>query len=474
MPTIKATYLQIPKNSRLMGDRNPASFRDPSGHVFLEDGIVFRQINRCYFRQFSQLVNSGLYSILADTNMLVSHEVVVDAHDRKVIRPAQLDLVTFPYEWSFSQLKDAAILTLKIHLVALEHGMVLKDATAFNVQFQQGKPIFIDTLSFDSYKNDDPWMAYGQFCRHFLGPLLLMKYRAPDFNRFQVLYTDGVPLELASTLLPIRTHLSPFIKANIHLHADSLRKHKSNDQAGSKPQLSLRAHRNIVNSIIDYIARLSLEAQTEWTNYYEISNYKDEAFHFKEEVVRTWVKKYDLKRIWDIGGNNGHFSRLIQDSCELIVCTDTDPGAVDENYRTAKNNNERNIVPLMVDYTNPTPGIGFDNAERPDFLSRIRALKIDCILALALIHHLSISSNCSFAMLAGSFSQSARNLLVEFVDPDDSWADSLLRSKRDARPLFSFYNRSNFEDVFSQYFRIAESARIPSTRRTLYLMSRKQ
>ena len=457
-----------------MGDRDPSSFRDPCGHIFLENGNIFRQINRCYFSQFDQLINSGLYSVLADAGMLVTHEVVVDADDHKVIRPEQLDFITFPYEWCFSQLKDAATLTLRIHLVALEHGMVLKDATAFNVQYQQGKPIFIDTLSFDTYKEDDPWMAYGQFCRHFLGPLLLMKHRAPDLNKLQMLYIDGIPLELVSSLLPFRTHFSPFIKTNIHLHADSIRKHSKSDQIDDKPKLSLQTHRNIVSSIINHIDKLSLKTKTEWGNYYDITNYNEEAFEFKERVVRKWVKTYGLKRVWDIGGNNGHFSRLIQDHCELIICTDIDPVAVDENYRTAKRESEKKIVPLLLDYTSPTPGIGFDNTERANFAARVKSLKLDCIVALALIHHLSISSNCSFGMLADSFRQSAKYLLIEFVHPDDSWAESLLRRKRDARILFSFYNRENFENVFSKYYEITESSTVPSAKRTLYLMTRRQ
>ena len=456
-----------------MDDRDPSSFRDPCGHIFLENGVVFRQINRCYFSQFDQLMKSGLYSVLTNANMLVTHEIVVDADDRKVIQPLQLDLITFPYEWCFSQLKDAAILTLRIHLVALDHGMVLKDATAFNVQYQRGQPIFIDTLSFGSYKEDDPWMAYGQFCRHFLGPLLLMKYRAPNLNKLQTIYIDGVPLQLVSSLLPIRTHFSPFIKTNIHLHADSIRKHHKSDQVNDKPKLSLKTHRNIVYSMISYIDNLHLVAKSEWENYYDITNYSEQGFEFKERLIKAWIKTHNLKRVWDIGGNTGHFSRLIQDYCDVIVCTDIDPVAVDKNYRTAKRKNEEKIIPLLLDYTNPTPGIGFDNDERSDFLTRLRELRIDCILALALIHHLSISNNCSFEMLAKSFSQSAKCLLIEFVDPDDSWAESLLCSKRDARTLFSFYNRENFENVFSQYYEITAASKVPSAKRTLYMMTRK-
>lgn len=460
-----------------MEGKDPSSFRDPSGHIFHENGIVYRQINPSYFEQFGHLVSSGLYNALVNKKMLVPHELVEENDERKVIRPAQLSFISYPYEWSFSQLRDAALLTLRIHVLALEYGMVLKDASAFNIQFERGHPVFIDTLSFNIYKKDDPWLAYGQFCRHFLAPLLLMKYRAPNLNRLQILYIDGLPLEIASDLLPFKTHFSPFVKTNIHLHASLLRKHQRNSKAdnkiASKPKLSLRTQNNIVQSMINYVDQLSTDSSTEWGNYYDIINYDSEAFKFKEKTIKAWVKKYALTRIWDIGGNNGHFSRLILDPCEVILCSDIDPVAVDQNYRITKSQNVQKIIPLMVDYTNPSPGIGFDNKERADFLTRVKDLEIDCILALALIHHLSISNNCTFEMLAESFSRAAEKLVIEFVHPDDSWANSLLDNKRDARALFSFYNQANFETVFSRYYEITEVSRVPTAKRTLYFMTAK-
>ena len=188
-----------------MENRDPSSFRDPSGYVYVENGEVFRKIKPSYFDQFNQLIDSGLYGVLADAQMLIQHELIVDADEQKIIRPEQLELITYPYEWSFSQLKDAALLTLKIHLAALDYGMVLKDATAFNIQFRKGEPILIDTLSFDFYGEKDPWTAYGQFCRFFLAPLLMMKFITPDASRLQLLYIDGIPLEVASAMLPLKT-----------------------------------------------------------------------------------------------------------------------------------------------------------------------------------------------------------------------------------------------------------------------------
>jgi hypothetical protein len=453
--------------------KHPSSFRDPSGHIFVENDTIFRRINASYFQQFTTLSVSGLYETLTRNGLLISHEIIEQTADYKIIRPEHLDLITYPYEWSFSQLKDAALLTLEIHQTALKHGMVLKDATAFNVQFHKGKPIFIDTLSFDIYKDGDPWTAYGQFCRHFLIPLLLMKYIAPDLNKLQMCFLDGVPVEVASTMLPAKTHFSPFITANIHMHAKAHRKYKDTFATKSNPRLALRTHNNILMSMVSYIKGLKLKSQTEWSEYYGQINYADKGFKFKEDTVHHWINKHALQRIWDIGGNDGHFARLIQDSCEIIVCTDLDPVAVDANYRATRQDGAHKIVPLMVDYTNPSPGLGFSNKERADFFTRMEGLQIDCILALALIHHLSISANCTFEMLAASFSQTADFLLIEFVDPTDSWADKLLGSKRSDRDLFGFYNRQNFETVFSKYYDFLETAQVPMSKRTLYMMSRK-
>ena len=300
-----------------------------------------------------------------------------------------------------------------------------------------------------------------------------MKYIAPDLNKLQMCYLDGVPIEVASTMLPAKTHFSPFIKANIHLHARAHRKYKDTFTTKSNPHLALKTHRNILQSMAGYINGLKQESQTEWGEYYDLTNYEDRGFRFKEDTIRQWINEYAQTRIWDIGGNDGHFARLIQDTCEIVVCTDLDPVAVDANYRATRQDGARNIVPLMVDYTNPSPGLGFDGRERTDFFTRMEGLQIDCILALALIHHLSISANCTFEMLAESFSQTASFLLIEFVDPDDSWAEKLLVSKRNARDLFGFYNRQNFEAVFSEYYDFLDTAQVPNSKRVLYMMSRK-
>lgn len=455
-------------------DRHPASFRDPSGYIFTENGKTYRRVNPSYFSTFAQCNKTGLYDALIEKGWLIPHELIEKNVEYITLKPEHLSLITYPHEWSFSQIKDAALLTLRIHEIALHSGMVLKDANAFNVQFHQGKPVFIDTLSFAPYNNGDPWGAYGQFCRHFLSPLLLMKYISPDFNKLHISYLDGVPLDIASNMLPAKTHFSPFIKTNIHMHAKAFNKHKNSFDTDKKPCLPLRAQLNIVQNMIHYISGMSLNTETEWGDYYDITNYDQQGFEFKEATVNELIKKYGLRNIWDIGGNNGHFSRLVQNNCDTIICSDIDPVAVNENYLTAQKNNEQKIIPLIIDYTNPSPGIGFVNEERSSFQHRIKDLQIDCIMALALIHHLSISANCSFEMLAESFSAISENLLIEFVHPEDSWVEKLMQSKREARSLFNFYNRKNFEINFLRYYNILETYEVPNSYRTLYMMKRRR
>ena len=203
----------------------PSSFRDPDGFLFLHDGCVYRQVNKIFKSSFEQFLESGLYEALVDKRYLLPHIDVTDSviprrsDCFKLILPQQLAFISYPYEWSFSQLKDAALLTLRIQMIALKYGFSLKDASAYNVQFQDGKPIFIDTLSFEPYIEGTPWSGYQQFCRHFLAPLALMSYVDIDLSKLLISHIDGIPLQLASKLLPLRTHFNYSMQVHLHLHA---------------------------------------------------------------------------------------------------------------------------------------------------------------------------------------------------------------------------------------------------------------
>ena len=456
--------------------RHPSSFRDPSGYVFVRDNEIYRYIDSAYFGGLTKLHDSGLYANLISELLLIPHSVFREEKDFKILRPEQLEFICYPYEWSFGQLKAAAIATLDIHERALNHGMILKDASAYNIQFKNNHPILIDSLSFDPYFDGDPWFGYAQFCRHFLGPLLLTTKVSHELRSLSLLHLDGIPLSLASQLLPFKTHFSPQIKTNIHMHAKSEHKYKESFDSNKSIKLPFKSHLNIVKGLRLFIEGLNSSSTvdaTQWGDYYNKINYVNSSFEFKEQTIRQWVLENGFEVVWDVGGNNGHFSRQISAHCKQVFCTDVDPVAVDQNYSICVEKNISNVTPLVVDFMNPPPAIGFENQERESFLSRIDKQGIDCIFALALIHHLCISENASFEMLSSQLAGLAKNLVIEFVPPEDSWAQKLLDSKRRSKQLFEFYNESSFLEAFSKNFKINERIPIPESKRTLFLMRSK-
>lgn len=452
------------------GQREPASFRDPSGFIFHRDGIVYRQVNPIYAQNYQRLMKSGLYEHLVKAGDLLPHDEQPDQSDAyKILRHRQLDLISYPYEWSFSQLKDAALLTLRIHQSALKHEMVLKDASAYNVQFDRGRAVFIDTLSFDEYREGEPWIAYAQFCRHFLAPLALMS--RVDFRLGQLLRThvDGIPLDLASKLLPWRTRFSVGLGLHLHAHAASQRRHADSGDGKSvkAATISRTAMNNLVQNLIDTVTSLDWNpGKTEWGDYYTANhNYGDAGLDQKEKTLRQLLTGVDARTIWDLGGNTGRFSRAAASQTGASAVTwDIDPACVEANYRHVKAQAETNILPLLLDLTNPSPALGWANCERRSFIGRG---PVDVVLALGLIHHLAISNNVPLANVAAMFSQMGKTLIIEFVPKKDSQVKRLLATRQD---IFGEYHREGFESAFGDKFEIESRLEIPGTVRSLYRM----
>lgn len=217
----------------------PSSFRDPGNSIYSVNNVIYRQINESYYPQFQQLVTSGLYQRLVTAGHLVPHEVVSldyakDSSAKVVIRPEKIDFISYPYEWCYSQIKEAALLTLEINRIAIGYGMILKDASGFNIQFHKGRAVLIDTGSFEFYAEDQPWLAYNQFCKHFFAPLALMNKTDLSLNRILAVFIDGIPLELASKLLPLKSWFTFPLLVHIHLHAKSLKKYSNLSNVDTK------------------------------------------------------------------------------------------------------------------------------------------------------------------------------------------------------------------------------------------------
>jgi hypothetical protein len=364
-------------------------------------------------------------------------------------------------------LKDAALAILSIQRRALKAGMSLKDASAYNIQFVRGKATLIDTLSFELYKEGQPWVAYRQFCQHFLAPLALMALRDVRLNQLLRVYIDGVPLDLASELLPSKTRFHFGLLTHIHLHAGAQKRYSGVDVKSRAPTMSQQAMTGLIDSLDSAIRKLEWKpGGTEWENYYDITNYSDAAFEHKKQLVEEWSARWKPSLVWDLGANNGVFSRVAGESGAYVVSSDIDPTAVEQNYRQMKEEKTQNLLPLLIDLTNPSPSLGWANEERDSFGARGPA---DMVLALALIHHLAISNNVPLLQVADFFSKIGKWLVIEFVPKVDSQVQKLLVSRED---IFPNYTREGFEAAFRQRFRIAEAVNVRESERILYLMER--
>lgn len=454
------------------------SFRDPSGFVFTDEaGVLHRQINRVYEADLKRLHESGLYENLTGDSHLIRHEEV-DLGKKQtddavaIIRPETLPFVSYPYEWCFSQLQDAALLTLEIQTRALDHGMSLKDASAFNVMFRGTRPVFIDTLSFESYPKGRPWIAYRQFCRHFLAPLSLMAYR--DVRLIDLLRRnlDGVPLDLASRLLPRRTWLRPGLAIHLHLHAKAEQRSLAKGRESSGPDareaaVSQHGLRGILASLTTVIRKLTLRPErSTWSDYYADNTYSDESARRKADSVRDYLKDIAPASVWDLGANTGRYSEVALEYADCVVAMEQDPWCVEAAYRKWTKE-DRGVLPLVMDLANPSPALGWAHTERQSLIERGPA---DAVLALALIHHLCIANNVPLRAAADFFASIARHLIIEFVPKEDEMVQFLLASRED---IFPDYTEAGFEAAFGSVFDIVDRSAGEDSKRTMYLMKRK-
>jgi hypothetical protein len=452
---------------------NPASFRDPSGFIFTHEGVLYRQVQNAYAQQYDFLTQSGLYENLVSAGFLLAHEEapISTAQNNsayRILKPEMIPFISYPYEWSFSQLKDAAMLTLEVQKSALKKGMMLKDSSSFNIQFLRGKPVLIDTLSFERYEEGTPWIAYRQFCQHFLAPLALMSKKDVRLNHLFKIYIDGVPLDLASELLPFGTRLNPSLLTHIHFHAKSQKHYADKPVVKKNYRISLFQLRALIDSLESAIHSLDWRPEgTEWGSYYESTNYSQTASDQKKSIVESYLKETGARTLWDLGANTGIFSRIGSSLGIETISFDVDPAAVEKNYREMKLRKETHLLPLLNDLTNPSPAIGFENKERMSLEERGPA---DAAFALALIHHLAISNNLPLHRISEYFSRLCKWLIIEFVPKSDSQVQRLLLTRED---IFPDYVQSAFEEEFTKHFHFRQSTKITDSERTLYLMEKK-
>jgi hypothetical protein len=459
--------------------REPGSFRDPSGFVFGRNGVVYRQVNAGFGASYHRLKTSGLYDDLTGDRLLVSHDELAlhlpgappaDA----ILRPERVPFVSYPYEWCFGQLKAAALLTLEIQRRALARGMTLRDASAYNVQFFGTRPIFIDTLSFGAYVEGEPWAAYRQFCQHFLAPLALRALAHGSLGDLTRVHLDGVPLDLAARLLPYSSRVRPGLLLHVHLHGRSAAGTPTGEPAASRragTTMSRTAVLGLIDSLDRTVQRLSwTPPATLWSTYAAHSNYSAAALDEKRRIVGEMVGAVaaaaPLQLVWDVGANDGEYSRIAAATGAHVVSFDSDHAVVERHFQASRDT-AASILPLVQDVANPSPATGWDNTERKSLLERGPA---DLLLALALVHHVALGCNVPLESIAAFFRRLTRFLIIEFVPKEDSQVRRMLALRGD---LFEGYTQSAFEQAFGTCFRIVRSQGIAQTVRTLYLMERR-
>jgi hypothetical protein len=448
--------------------QHSASYRDPSGFVFTYKGEVYRQVNQVFREAFERFTGSGLYAELVDEGLLLPHQQLYENLTGQnkwytTLKPEQLDYISYPYEWCFDQLKDAALLTLRLAQKGMSRNMILKDATPYNIQLHKGRLVFIDSLSFEVYDEGKPWVAYRQFCETFLAPLTLMHYHQEPLQPLLYAYPDGIPMPIASSLLPWRSRLN--LHVYLHIHFQSKVTGKKQHPSERPVAFSRQKMQNLLQSLQTLVESLRFSHKGIWSDYYEEAEQRSEYLPHKKRIITGWIDQLSGARsAVDLGANDGTFSEILSLKNIRTVSVDGDHFAISKLYNSLKTSS-KSVYPLVVDLSSPSPSIGFGNEERESFVKRT---SVDLTVALAFIHHLAIGKNIPLERVAHLFRKLGRVLIIEFVPQTDEKVQLMLQRKQHT---FDWYTKEGFEKAFSQYFEILEVQKVASSERLLYLMN---
>lgn len=453
------------------------SFRDRRGRIFYVDGRVLRTVMPMAADDFDFVRGSGLIDELHSRGKVIGEQIVdaallgehaADAH--YVLEHPRLPFVSYPYEWSFSALKAAALLHLDIQQAALKKGVTMTDATAYNIQFIGPRPVFIDSLSFRRYQEGEYWAGHRQFCEQFINPLLLRSFNGIPHNAWYRGELEGISAENLSRLLPWRSRLSWNVLTNVFMQA-RLQNNSGSDDAIRKAKtrkLPRIGFEQILHGLRKWITRLEPghDGKTVWQDYATDNSYADDEAVNKRRFIAEFSSAVKPALILDIGCNTGDYSiAALENGAELAVGFDFDHGALEYGYRRAVSDG-LNFQPLHLDAANPSPNQGWMQAERMGFRERANA---DAVMGLALIHHLAIAKNLPLAGVIEWLVDMAPHGVLEFVPKNDAMVQRLLQMRED---LFSDYDQANFEEQLNSRARIVKSEVVSASGRVLYWFDR--
>jgi SAM-dependent methyltransferase len=460
------------------GELEPGSFRDPESRVFYAGNEVYRALSPNGLSDFEALRATGLL----DDERVVRTEAAGDTaalrgllvHEpAAVLRHERIPFVSYPYEWTFSMLKDAALLQLDLLLSALDHDLVLKDATPYNVQFKGATPVFVDVGSFERIREGEPWVGYRQFCMLYLYPLLLQAVKDVPFHPWLRGSIDGITPAQMRGLMSFRDRFRKGVFTNVFLHAKLEARYA--DRPGQVKQEVKRVFKKElfvanVRKMRALVERLSWTPPAGvWTAYGERNTYTDDDARRKDAFVRDVARSREWNLVWDIGANNGRYSRIAAEGAKTVVAVDSDQGPVDLLYRDLRDEANRQILTLTMNLADPSPGLGWRGLERRSMPDRG---KPDLVLALALIHHVAISANVPVKEFLDWLASLGTALVIEFPTREDPMVKQLLAPKRDG--LHPDYELGFFERTLNQAFHVERSERLESGTRVLYFASPKR
>lgn len=470
-------------NSGSPSSVDTGSFRDRDGRIYrLEDRII-RGISKSALHEFRKLESTAFYTRFLKKGQLVGSQSLdpenvglppeVMQQWAGFIEHQRIPIISYPYEWTFGMLKDAALLQLDLVEAAIQEGMTLKDATPYNIQFDGGKPVFIDIGSFETLAAGAPWAGYRQFCEMFLFPLMLQAYKGIHFQAMMRANIDGVGVQMASQIFGFRDRFRKGVFSHVWLQAKLDRRYGNTGQniradlksAGFNQAMILAN----VQKLRKLIKKLSWDGEgSEWGTYEDFHNYSESDHRLKESFISESVAGSKADIVWDIGCNTGQFSRLAAQQATHVLAMDLDHFAVERLYRKTREDGTTNILPLLQNIANPSPNWGWRNKERRDLITRNHP---DLILCLALVHHVVISANVPMEEFVSWLADMSDQLVIEYVSRSDDKVKTLLRNKVDK---YSDYSKEGLEANLGKHFRIVQQKEMESGNRHLYWCSRSQ
>ena len=459
-----------------MTSYEPGSFRDPDSAVFLADGEVLRGLSEQAAADWDRLRTTAFFPRL----MAEGHVISTTPHDgeappsprgtpwARVLRHERVPVVSYPYEWPFGMLRDAAALQLDVLRAALDEGMSLKDGTAYNVQFIGSRPTFIDVGSFEAAAG--PWPGYRQFCQTMLFPLLIQVHLGVPYQPLLRGNLDGLTASEVRGLFPGLRRFRRGVFRNVVIHGALEGRVKTGAEQVKKDLRSSGFTTELAKATTRKLTKLvrGLDVGrrgSTWSDYRDSCSYSDADAGAKRDFVRSaLVDGAKPELVLDLGANDGAYSLLAAEHADYVVAVDNDELVIDRLYRRLRAERREDILPLVMNLVDPSGGIGWRNRERAPFSQRVRP---DLVLALALVHHLAIAANVPLPEVVAWLRSFGGRLVVEFVHMDDPMVRRLLGNKPGG--LFDDYRRDAFEAILGEHFGVHRQETLPSGTRTLYL-----